>query len=111
MEYEQSRIKLVSRTVKWALAAFLLLMLGLGSCGTVNYGERGILLRFGAVTGTVKNEGLYFKIPLIDRVEILDIKTKKSEVDADASTKDLQMVTSKVALNFHINPNGIDQFF
>ena len=49
--------------------------------------------------------------PLIDRVEILDIKTKKSEVDADASTKDLQMVTSKVALNYHINPNGIAQFF
>jgi regulator of protease activity HflC (stomatin/prohibitin superfamily) len=48
---------------------------------------------------------------MIDRVEILDIKTKKSEVDADASTKDLQMVTSKVALNYHINPTGIAQFF
>jgi regulator of protease activity HflC (stomatin/prohibitin superfamily) len=111
MSYEESRIKLAGRAVKWAVAGILFLLLWLGSCGTVNYGERGVLLRFGAVTGIVKNEGLYFKIPLIDRVEILDIKTMKSEIDADASTKDLQMVTSKVALNYHINPTGIAQFF
>jgi regulator of protease activity HflC (stomatin/prohibitin superfamily) len=107
----QSQIHLVTKGLKWVLALIVLLVIGFGSCGTVNYGERGILLRFGAVTGAVKNEGLYFKTPLIDRVEILDIKTKKSEVDADASTKDLQMVTSKVALNYHINPDGIARFF
>ncbi|HYK92398.1 MAG TPA: prohibitin family protein [Acidobacteriota bacterium] len=111
MSYELSRVKGAGRAVRWVLAGVLVLLIGFGSCGTVNYGERGVLLRFGAVTGSVKNEGLYFKIPLIDHVEILDIKTKKSEVDADASTKDLQMVTSKVALNYHINPSGIDQFF
>ena len=111
MNYGQSQIKLASGLIKWGFAGVLILFLALGSCGTVNYGERGVLLRFGAVTGNVKNEGLYFKFPFIDHVEILDIKTKKSEVDADASTKDLQMVTSKVALNYHINPTGIDQFF
>jgi regulator of protease activity HflC (stomatin/prohibitin superfamily) len=111
MEYELSRVKVAGRAVRWVLGGGLVLLLGLGSVGTVSYGERGVLLRFGAVTGDVKNEGLYFKLPLIDRVAILDIKTKKSEVDADASTKDLQMVTSKVALNYHINPNGIARFF
>ena len=85
----QSRITLSAKAIIGALAGILLLLLALGSCGTVNYGERGVLLRFGAVTGNVKNEGLYFKLPLIDHVEILDIKTPKSEVDADASTKDL----------------------
>ena len=111
MDYEQSPIDLARKVGKWVLPGILFLLLGLGSCGTVNYGERGVLLRFGAVTGNVKDEGLYFKIPSVDHVEILDIKTKKSEIDADASTKDLQMVTSKVALNYHINPMGIAQFF
>jgi regulator of protease activity HflC (stomatin/prohibitin superfamily) len=108
---EQNRMNLPFKAIKWAPAGILLLLLGFGSCGTVNYGERGVLLRFGAVTGNVKNEGLYFKMPFIDHVVILDIKTKKSEVDADASTKDLQLVTSKVALNYHINPAGIAEFF
>jgi regulator of protease activity HflC (stomatin/prohibitin superfamily) len=107
----KSQMDLLVKASKWGVAVILLLIVVFGSCGTVNYGERGVLLRFGAVTGAVKNEGLYFKLPIIDHVEILDIKTKKSEVDADASTKDLQLVTSKVALNYHINPNGIDQFF
>jgi len=35
----------------------------LGTTGIVSAGHRGVLLRFGAVTGTVKAEGLYFKIP------------------------------------------------
>jgi regulator of protease activity HflC (stomatin/prohibitin superfamily) len=108
---DQSRINLPLNAIKWVPVGILLLLLGFGSCGTVSYGERGVLLRFGAVTGNVKNEGLYFKLPFIDHIEILDIKTKKSEVDADASTKDLQLVTSKVALNYHINPEGIAQFF
>ena len=59
----QSQIHLVTKSLKWALAGILLLLVGFGSCGTVNYGERGVLLRFGAVTGNVKNEGLYFKLP------------------------------------------------
>jgi prohibitin 2 len=111
MNNEQLGIKLPAKSIKGGIVVALLLLVGFGSCGTVSYGERGVLLRFGAVTGNVKNEGLYFKMPLIDRVEIIDIKTKKSEVDADASTKDLQLVTSKVALNYHINPTGIAQFF
>jgi regulator of protease activity HflC (stomatin/prohibitin superfamily) len=101
-------------TMKAIFAAILLLlvfMVGCGAVGTVDYGERGILLRFGAVTGTVKNEGLYFKVPFIETVKILNVKTQKMESDADASTKDLQSVTSKLALNYHINPVGIAQFF
>jgi len=56
MNYQLSGIKTAGRAVRWLLAGVLLLVLGLGSCGTVNYGERGVLLRFGAVTGNVKNE-------------------------------------------------------
>src|SRR5438876_11903919 len=111
MNYELSRIKTAGRAVRWVLAGFLLVRVRCGSCGAVNEWGRGVLLRCGAVSRNVKNEGLYVKNPFVDRVEILDIKAKKSEVDAVASTKDLQMVTSKVALNYHMNPNGIAQFF
>ena len=37
--------------------------------GTVGAGERGIQLRFGAVTGEVFDEGLYFRIPFVERVQ------------------------------------------
>lgn len=71
--------------------------------GTVNAGERGVKLRFGAVTGTVLDEGLYFKIPVVEQVVKMDVKILKSETDATAASKDLQTVNARVALNYHID--------
>ena len=86
----------------------LLLMFLIGSpIGTVGAGERGIQLRFDAVTGNVLGEGLYFRWPLIERVIKLDIKVQKEQVDATAASKDLQTVNSNVALNFHLNPETV----
>ena len=67
--------------------------------GTVGAGERGVQLRFGAVTGKVFNEGLYFRIPFVERVQKMDVKIQKDEVAASAASKDLQIVTSRIALN------------
>ncbi|MFZ6014763.1 MAG: prohibitin family protein [Patescibacteria group bacterium] len=90
---------------------FIALILVFGSVGTVGAGERGVLLQFGAVTGKVFNEGLFFKIPLVQRVVRLDVKVQKSEVAADASSKDLQMVNSRVALNYKINPEKVADLY
>jgi regulator of protease activity HflC (stomatin/prohibitin superfamily) len=97
---------------KYALIAgiiiLLLLMFLIGSpIGTVGAGERGVQLRFDAVTGNVLGEGLYFRWPLIERVIKLDIKVQKEQVDATAASKDLQTVNSNVALNFHLNPDTV----
>src|SRR3990172_7696403 len=87
------------------IAAIVLLVLFLGNpLGTIGAGERGILLRFNAVTGTIYDEGLYFRWPLMERVIVIDIKLQKEQVDATAASKDLQTVSSDVAFNFHINP-------
>jgi prohibitin 2 len=76
--------------------------------GTVGAGERGVQLRFGAVTGKVFNEGLYFRIPFIERVQKMDVRIQKDEVPASAASKDLQIVTSKIALNYHLDPVSVD---
>jgi len=80
----------------------ILLVALLGSWGTVGAGERGILLRFDAVTGEVKDEGLYFKIPLIETVEIMNVQIQKSEVPAASASKDLQSVSSTIAINYQV---------
>ncbi len=89
-----------------ALVFIALVVLG-NSVGTVGAGERGILLRFGAVTGTILNEGLYFKLPFAEDVIIADIKIQKEQVESSAASKDLQTIQSTVALNFHIDPNEV----
>jgi prohibitin 2 len=82
----------------------LMLLFFMSPFGTISAGERGVHLRFGAVTGVVHGEGLYFRIPFIDSIQKMDIKIQKEETRSDAASKDLQTVHSVVALNFHIDP-------
>ncbi len=97
--------KIVSRII-YGLVALIILF---GAFGTIGAGERGVLLQFGAVKDKVFDEGLYIKIPLIQRVVTMDVKIKKDEVPASASSKDLQIVTSKIALNYHLDPDAVNK--
>ena len=87
-------------------ALVLLVLIG-SPIGTVGAGERGIQLRFDAVTGIVLDEGLYFRWPLVERIIKVDIKIQKEQVDATAASKDLQTVSSNVALNYHLKADQV----
>ncbi len=79
--------------------------------GIVGAGERGVLLRWGAVTDKVVGEGLYVLVPVMDRVVVMDVKILKEEVVATAASKDLQTVNSKVALNYHVDPEKVAEIY
>lgn len=91
------------------IIGFIVLVLFFGAVGTVGAGERGVLLQFGAVQDKIFDEGLYFKIPLVQQVVKMDVKIKKDEVPASAASKDLQVVTSKIALNYHLDPTAVNR--
>ncbi len=97
------------KIISKVLIALVVLIIILGAFGTVGAGERGILLQFGAVQDKVFGEGLYFKIPFIQKVVKMDVKIQKDEVPASASSKDLQVVTSKIALNYHLDPGAVNK--
>lgn len=90
------------------VGTLFLIVLIFESVGTIGAGERGILLQFGAVKDRVFEEGLYFKIPFVQQVVIMDVRIQKDEVPASASSKDLQIITSKVAINYHLSPSHVN---
>jgi regulator of protease activity HflC (stomatin/prohibitin superfamily) len=65
---------MIRGTVGAAIAGLVVLVAILGSWYTVDQTERGVLLRNGAVIGTAQ-PGLGFKVPLIDGVEKISVKT------------------------------------
>ena len=71
----------------------------------IGAGERGVVMNFGAVQDTVLDEGLHFRIPIMQSIAAVDVKVQKSESEAAAASSDLQDVSSKVALNYHIMPD------
>jgi len=86
-----------------ALALFLLV--AFKPWVQVSAGERGIVQNFGAVQDEVLDEGIHFRVPMMQTVVILDVKIQKAITDAASASSDLQDVALSVALNYHIVPD------
>ncbi len=72
----------------------------LSSYGIVEAGHVGVVTHFGAVQDKVLPEGLHMTMPFRTKIVPIDIQIQKIQARASASSKDLQNVTSVVALNF-----------
>ena len=71
----------------------------------VGPGQRGVVLNFGAVQQQVLEEGLHLRIPVMQEIVPMDVKIQKAETDAAAASADLQDVSSRIALNYHVVPD------
>ncbi|KKM11135.1 hypothetical protein LCGC14_1721340 [marine sediment metagenome] len=89
----------------------VILSLILGSLVAVPAGHRGVIVRFNAVTGRTLEQGLNAKIPFIDGVRHISIQSFKHEVPASAASNDLQTVSTTIALNYHLLPEGTSEVY
>jgi len=105
------RNRFVGRIVSIAGVLLIIASLILGSLATIPAGHRGVVTRFGAVTGTILGEGLRTKLPFIDSVVKMSVQTQKYEADAVSASKDLQDVNTTIALNWHLDPGMADEVF
>jgi regulator of protease activity HflC (stomatin/prohibitin superfamily) len=99
---------LIKKIVIGSIGAIVGLILLSGTFFTVSAGERALVLRFGQVQDIV-GDGLHAKLPMVDTLIRVDIRTQKSHAPATAGTRDLQTVTTEVALNYgqpqrHLHP-------
>lgn len=83
------------------IAGFIALIVFLTSFAIVRAGSVGVITRLGVVNRVV-NPGLNLKLPIIEGITIMETRTQKEQVDAQAASKDLQEVKSTIALNYHL---------
>lgn len=88
----------------------LVLVLILNPFAMVQSQQVGVVTQFGAIKGTV-GEGLHVINPFTTDVVYMDISNLKEEADASAASKDLQMVTTKVALNYQIDSTQVETLY
>ncbi|NAY91206.1 prohibitin family protein [Muricauda sp. JGD-17] len=87
------------------IATLVVLLFAFKPWVQIGAGERGVVQNFGAVQDNVLNEGIHFKIPIVQTVILMDVKIQKAMTDAASSSSDLQDVDLSVALNYHIIPD------
>lgn len=83
----------------------------LGSPAQVGAGERGVLLHFGAVTSTTYDEGLYFKLPIVQSVRKMDVTTQALQLDIASATRDVQDANLVVTVSYRLDPSSVNQIW
>lgn len=74
---------------------------------TVGAGERAIVLTWGNPSMNAQGSGLHVKVPFAQSVVKMDVQTQKYEADASAASSDLQTVSTKIAVNYHLIPESV----
>jgi regulator of protease activity HflC (stomatin/prohibitin superfamily) len=76
--------------------------------GRVQPGDRGIVLRFGAPSGRVVDEGLYYVVPFAEVVLQMNAQINTVKLDrAQATCSDLEPVYGDLAVSFHVVPDRV----
>ena len=94
-----------------AVVAAIAVVSVLMSIRIVPAGCTGVVLTFGEVSDTSLTEGLHFVIPFAQKVEIISNKIQIYETTADAVSKDLQSVSTKIAVNYRIRSEASARIF
>ena len=92
----------VRRIVTVIVILIIAAIVALNSFTTVKAGHSGVVTTFGKVSETVLAEGLHFKIPFIQDIILIDNRVKKAEANCTAASKDLQTVSSTIAVNYKV---------
>ena len=115
LEYSEPRgfPKSIVRVVIPAIIGIIIaVVMAIDSINIVDAGYRGVLLHFGAVDTTVAlDEGIHFVVPFRDDVLQMEVRTKKIVENAVSASKDLQDVSTQVALNYHLDPNNVQNVY
>lgn len=94
-----------------SLLIFILSIPSMNGFGQIPAGSRGVVLRFGAVTGRILPEGLYYVTPFIESVEVMDVQVHAHISPAKAASKDLQDVSTEITLNYRVDPIHVDKVY
>ncbi|MDU0329370.1 prohibitin family protein [Paenibacillus sp. 3LSP] len=91
---------------KWistAIIVIVVLIVGSNSYAQVEYGHVGLYKTFGKLNDNILGPGMHFKIPFVQTVIQVNTQVTKTETDTTASSKDLQPVSTHVAVNYSVN--------
>lgn len=77
----------------------------------ISAGHRGVVTQFGAVQDGIMGEGIHWRTPFIQAVKKINVQIQKEEATTECASKDMQTVTSKIAVNYRIDPSQVAKLY
>ncbi len=98
------------KAVSVIVAILILFFIFMGSYFTVDQGERGIVLRFGAFQ-RIAEPGLNFKLPFFESVHTISLQTQVSHFKLAAYSRDQQPAELAVSVNWHAQVPELEKIY
>jgi regulator of protease activity HflC (stomatin/prohibitin superfamily) len=95
------------QTTVFGIVLATLLLFGFNSFVIINPGQAGVISILGKATDGALLEGIHLKPPFISVIDVYDLTVQKFEVPAESSTKDLQNLSARFAINFRLDPTQV----
>ncbi|MEH1888346.1 MAG: prohibitin family protein [Nostoc sp.] len=92
------------QTTVLGIVLAILVIFGLNSFVIINPGQAGVISILGKARDGALLEGIHVKPPFISVIDVYDLTVQKFEVPAESSTKDLQNLSARFAINFRLDP-------
>ena len=78
----------------------------------VGAGERGVVFNnFSGIENRILGEGMHFRIPFVESVTKVSVRTQKTDIKAEAASKDLQTVNTDIVVNWKVDAAQVNKIY
>lgn len=95
--------KSIFKSMGIAIFSLFAIVVLLSSFEIIDEGERGIITRFGEVS-RIATPGVTFVMPFVYDIKVISIRTTREDAMTMASSRDLQDVTTTIAVQYNVEP-------
>jgi len=102
MKFKQNWVQILSGA---------LMLTGLTGCTQVDAGNVGVVTKWGEIQDAALQEGIHFRMPVQTQIINISTRVHKMEASATASSKDLQVVSTRIVLNYRLDASRMVEVF
>jgi regulator of protease activity HflC (stomatin/prohibitin superfamily) len=88
-----------------------LLLSGVAGCTQVDAGNVGVVTKWGEIQEVALQEGIHFRMPVQTQIINISTRVHRMEASATASSKDLQVVSTRIVLNYRLDATRMVEVF
>ena len=107
----EKQVRFGAKVVVGLIAVAILSSIIMGSIAIVPAGNRGVLLTWGKVETKILGEGISMVTPYMNQVQVMPVQTMKYTASASSASSDLQIVTTEVTLNYHLDAGSVNKIY
>lgn len=105
------RISNIKKISLYTILGLFIIITTFASFQTIKSGEVGLRVRFGKIIDSNLSEGFNLKIPYIEKIVKVNIKVQKVELTTISASKDLQDITTTVAVNYRVEAKNASNLY